>query len=198
MSKFSKIKERLANLLIEVEFATVKTDKAVFEYDDEELVEGTKVYVIDEATGERVPAADGEYVTEENKVITVADGKVISIVEKEETPEETPAEAENPTEDVVAEDAPEGTEGETTEDAPKEETKEETNEIAELKTKVEELTAIVNELIGLVESMKAETEEKFSKISLAKPATEEFEQVKETRKTGDAKLDKFLARYGNK
>lgn len=188
MSKFSKIKERLASLLIEVEFATVKTDKAVFEYDDEELVEGTKVYVIDEETNERVPAADGEYVTEENKVITVADGKVISIVEKEEEPVKEPTE-EPVAEEVVAEDAPEGTE-----DAPKEET----NEVAELKTKVEELTAIVNELIGLVESMKAETEEKFSKISLAKPATEEFEQVKETKKTGDAKLDKFLARYGNK
>lgn len=193
MSKLSKIKEKLASLIIEVEFETVKTSNGVLEYDGE-LVEGTEVYVTNEETGERVPAADGEYVTEENKVITVADGKVISIVEKEETPEETPAEAENPTEDVVAEDAPEGTEGETTEDAPKEET----DEVADLKTRIEELENEVAKLIEVIESMKKDTEEKFSKISLAKPATEEFEQVKETKKTGDSKLDKFLARYGNK
>lgn len=193
MSKLSKIKEKLASLIIEVEFESIKTDKAVLQYDGELAVD-IEIFVIDEATGERVPAADGEYVTEENKVITVADGKVISIVEKEETPEETPAEAENPTEDVVAEDAPEGTEGETTEDAPKEET----DEVAELKTRIDELENEVAKLIELIESMKKDTEEKFSKISLAKPATEEFEQVKETKKTGDAKLDKFLARYGNK
>lgn len=193
MSKLSKIKEKLASLIIEVEFESIKTDKAVLQYDGELAVD-IEIFVIDEATGERVPAADGEYVTEENKVITVADGKVISIVEKEETPEETPAEAENPTEDVVAEDAPEGTEGETTEDAPKEET----DEVAELKTRIDELEETVAKLIDLIDGMKKETEEKFSKISLAKPATEEFEQVKETKKTGDAKLDKFLARYGNK
>lgn len=193
MSKLSKIKEKLASLIIEVEFESIKTDKAVLQYDGELAVD-IEIFVIDEATGERVPAADGEYVTEENKVITVADGKVISIVEKEETPEETPAEAENPAEDVVAEDAPEGTEGETTEDAPKEET----NEVAELKTRIDELEETVAKLIDLIDGMKKDTEEKFSKISLAKPATEEFEQVKETKKTGDAKLDKFLARYGNK
>lgn len=193
MSKLSKIKEKLASLIIEVEFESIKTDKAVLQYDGELAVD-IEIFVIDEATGERVPAADGEYVTEENKVITVADGKVISIVEKEETPEETPAEAENPTEDVVAEDAPEGTEGETTEDAPKEET----DEVAELKTRIDVLEETVAKLIELIDGMKKETEEKFSKISLAKPATEEFEQVKETKKTGDAKLDKFLARYGNK
>ena len=187
MSKLSKIKEKLASLIIEVEFESIKTDKAVLQYDGELAVD-IEIFVIDEATGERIPAADGEYVTEENKVITVADGKVISIVEKEETPEETP------TDDVVAEDAPEGTEGETTEDAPKEET----DEVADLKTRIDELEETVAKLIEVIESMKKETEEKFSKISLAKPATEEFEQVKETKKTGDAKLDKFLARYGNK
>lgn len=170
MSKFSKIKERLASLLIEVEFATVKTDKAVFEYDGEELVEGTKVYVIDEETNERVAAADGEYTTEDNKVLTVTNGEVVSIVEKEEEP------TEEPTEEPVEE--------------PK-------DEVAELKTKVEELTAIVNELIGLVEDMKKETEEKFSKISLAKPASEEFEQTT-IKKTGDARVDKLLNAWGKK
>lgn len=189
MSKLSKIKEKLASLIIEVEFESIKTDKAVLQYDGELAVD-IEIFVIDEATGERVPAADGEYVTEENKVITVADGKVISIEEKVE---EIPT-AETPADDVVAEDAPEGTDGETTEDAPKEET----DEVAKLKTRIDELEETVAKLIDLIDGMKKETEEKFSKISLAKPATEEFEQVKETKKTGDAKLDKFLAKYGNK
>lgn len=195
MSKFSKIKERLASLLIEVEFATLKTDKAVFEYDGEELVEGTKVYVIDEETNERVAAADGEYTTEDNKVITVANGEVVSIVEKEEEPIEEPVE--EPVAEEVVETVEEPVEEPTEEptEEPVEEPKE--DEVAELKTKVEELTAIVNELIGLVEDMKKETEEKFSKISLAKPASEEFEQTT-VKKTGDAKLDRFLQRYGNK
>lgn len=194
MSKFSKIKERLASLLIEVEFATVKTDKAVFEYDGEELVEGTKVYVIDEETNERVAAADGEYTTEDNKVITVANGEVVSIVEKEEEPTEEPV-AEEVVEEVV-ETVEEPVE-EPTEEPTEEPVEEPKDEVAELKTKVEELTAIVNELIGLVEDMKKETEEKFSKISLAKPASEEFEQTT-IKKTGDARVDKLLNAWGKK
>jgi outer membrane biosynthesis protein TonB len=194
MSKFSKIKERLASLLIEVEFATVKTDKAVFEYDGEELVEGTKVYVIDEETNERVAAADGEYTTEDNKVITVANGEVVSIVEKEEEPTEEPV-AEEVVEEVV-ETVEEPVE-EPTEEPTEEPVEEPKDEVAELKTKVDELTAIVNELIGLVEDMKKETEEKFSKISLAKPASEEFEQTT-IKKTGDARVDKLLNAWGKK
>lgn len=194
MSKFSKIKERLASLLIEVEFATLKTDKAVFEYDGEELVEGTKVYVIDEETNERVAAADGEYTTEDNKVITVANGEVVSIVEKEEEPIEEPVE--EPVAEEVVETVEEPVE-EPTEEPTEEPVEEPKDEVAELKTKVEELTAIVNELIGLVEDMKKETEEKFSKISLAKPASEEFEQTT-IKKTGDARVDKLLNAWGKK
>lgn len=187
MGRLSKIKEKLSKLLIEVEFETLKTDMAVLEYDGELAVD-TEVYVTNEETGEKIPAADGVYTTEDGVKITVAEGKVVSIEEKEETPEETP------TDDVVAEETPEGTEGETTEDAPKEET----DEVAELKTRIDELEETVAKLIDLIDGMKKDTEEKFSKISLAKPATEEFEQVVTTKKTGDAKLDKFLARYGNK
>ena len=187
MGRLSKIKEKLSKLLIEVEFETLKTDNGVLEYDGELAVD-TEVYVTNEETGERVPATDGVYTTEDGVKITVAEGKVISIEEKEETPEETP------TDDVVAEETPEDTEGETTEDAPKEET----DEVAELKTRIDELEETVAKLIELIDGMKKDTEEKFSKISLAKPATEEFEQIKENKKTGDAKLDKFLAKYGNK
>lgn len=192
MSKFSKIKERLAKLLIEVEFATVKTDKAVLEYDGEELAVGTKVYVVDEETTERVAVEDGQYTTEDNKVIDVANGEVVSIEEKEAEPEEEPIE--EPEEEPIVEGAEEEPkEGEEPVEEPIEEPKE--DEIATLKGRVDELEIVVNELINIIDNMKADTEEKFSKISLAKPVEDEFEQVI-SKKTGDAKLDRFLERYG--
>lgn len=197
MSKFSKIKERLASLLIEVEFATLKTDKAVLEYDGEEVTVGTKVYVVDEETTERVAAEDGQYTTEENKVIEVANGEVVSIVDKEEEPVEEPQE-EPKTEPEVEAAEEEPKEGEEPEAEPTEEPKEEPKEddvIIELRGRIAELEIVVAELIDIIEKMKADTEEKFSKISLAKPAEEEFEQVI-SKKTGDAKLDRFLERYG--
>lgn len=197
MSKFSKIKERLASLLIEVEFATLKTDKAVLEYDGEELTVGTKVYVVDEETTERVAAEDGQYTTEENKVIEVVNGEVVSIVDKEEEPVEEPQE-EPKTEPEVEAAEEEPKEGEEPEAEPTEEPKEEPKEddvIIELRGRIAELEIVVAELIDIIEKMKADTEEKFSKISLAKPAEEEFEQAV-SRKTGDAKLDRFLERYG--
>ena len=79
MSKLEKIKAELAKLLIK--YSVVKTDKAVLEYDGEELVAGMDVYITNEE-GEKVAAEDGEYVTEDNKVIVVKDGKVESIVDK--------------------------------------------------------------------------------------------------------------------
>jgi len=58
----------------------VQTDKGVLSWDneDEDLKEGDAVYVTDEE-GNRQPAPDGEYTTEDGKVITVVDGKVASI-----------------------------------------------------------------------------------------------------------------------
>ena len=60
----------------------IQTDKGKLEWDneDEDLKEGDAVYITDEE-GNRNPAPDGEYTTEDGKVITVADGKVSSIVD---------------------------------------------------------------------------------------------------------------------
>lgn len=190
--KLQRIKEKLAQILVEeVQMSVIKTDKNVLSYDGDELIVGMPVYIEDE-NGERLTVEDGQYVTEDNKVITVADGKVVSIVEKEEEEEPEPAEepAEEPKEDVKAEDAPEGTEGETGEDAPKEEEK---DVIAELTQRVEVLEGLVKELVAAMEVLKTKMN-----MSAAKPAIEEFEQIKNTNKTGDSKLDKFLSRYGNK
>ena len=63
----------------EVKAGEVSTDKGTLEWDGEEdLRAGDAVFTRDE-NGERVPAADGEYTTEDGKVIAVVDGVVASI-----------------------------------------------------------------------------------------------------------------------
>ena len=81
MSKLRRLKETLAKLL--QEFGNVTTDKGVLSWDGEEdLKEGDLVYVED-SEGNRTPAADGDYKTEDNKVIVVVDGKVSEIKDAE-------------------------------------------------------------------------------------------------------------------
>ena len=83
MSKLSRLKEILAAKLQEVEqkFGNVTTDKGVLSWDgDDDLKAGDSVYVRDEE-GNRIPAPDGDYTTEDGKVIKVSDGKVTEIVD---------------------------------------------------------------------------------------------------------------------
>ena len=81
MSKLRRLKETLAKLL--QEFGNVTTDKGVLSWDGEEdLKEGDLVYVED-SEGKRTPAADGDYKTDDNKVIVVVDGKVSEIKDAE-------------------------------------------------------------------------------------------------------------------
>lgn len=61
------------------ELASVATDNGTLEWDgDSDLAEGAEVFTTD-AEGNRSPAADGDYVTEDGKTITVVDGKVAAI-----------------------------------------------------------------------------------------------------------------------
>lgn len=195
MTKLELIKTKLASLLLQ--FATIKTDKAVLEYDGEELKVETEVFIVDE-NGERKPAEDGNYVTEEGKTIVVADGKVTEILEKEEEVEPT----EEPAEEVEAEEeVTEETPAEEPTEEVVEEPKDELNErLTVLETKVEELIAIVEKLIEKTENDNTAVDERLSKIekmSAAKPVETEIELSKKAKKTGDAKLDRFLERYGN-
>lgn len=81
------------------EFATVTTDKGVLAWDgDEDLKAGDRVY-IEDADGERTEAADGDYKTEDGKIIVVADGAVAEIRDPEA--EVAPA-AEDDAEDLAA------------------------------------------------------------------------------------------------
>lgn len=64
-------------------FASVTTDKGVLAWDgDEDLKAGDRVYTED-TEGERTPAADGDYTTEDGKVIVVVDGAVSEIRDPE-------------------------------------------------------------------------------------------------------------------
>ena len=189
MSKLEKIKAELAKLLIK--YSVVKTDKAVLEYDGEELVAGMDVYITDE-DGNKVPAEDGEYVTEDNKTITVKDGKVESIVdpvaevdaEEEEKKEDEPME--EPMEEPMPEDKKED-----------EVSLEDVNTaIGEMRKEIDELYKIVDSLLKKVGETRDEADERLKKLeckSLAKPASEEFEALGRLQKTGNKKLDKFLS-----
>lgn len=188
MGKLEKIKAELAKLLIK--YSVVKTDNGILNYEGEDLVAGMEVYVED-AEGEKVAAADGTYTTEDGKVITVKEGKVESIVDpvaevdavEEEPVEETPAEEvteETPAEgDVEMEDVNEA--------------------IENIRKEINELYKLVDSILEKIGETRDEADERLSKLekmSVAKPAAEEFEQISTPKKTGDAKLDKFLTNFG--
>lgn len=189
MSKLEKIKAELAKLLIK--YSVVKTDKAVLEYDGEDLVAGMDVYVTDE-NGDKVPAEDGEYTTEDNKVISVKDGKVESIIDKAadvEAEEEEKKEDEPMVEEPAAE-----------EPMPDDKKEDEVNledvntAIDELRKEVDELYKIVDSLLKKVGETRDEADERLKKLeckSLAKPASEEFEAISKRANKFD-KVSKFL------
>ena len=64
----------------EAEMKFIQTDKGKLEWnnEDEDLKAGDEVFITDEE-GNRNPAPDGEYRTEDGKVIVVVDGKVAEI-----------------------------------------------------------------------------------------------------------------------
>ena len=187
MSKLEKIKAELAKLLIK--YSVVKTDKAVLEYDGEELVAGMDVYITNE-DGDKVPAEDGEYVTEDNKTITVKDGKVESIVDKaaEVDAEEDEKKEDEPMEEPMEEPMPE--------DKKEDEVSlEDVNTaIDEMRKEIDELYKIVDSLLQKVGETRDEADERLKKLeckSLAKPASEEFEAISKRANKFD-KVSKFL------
>lgn len=189
MSKMEKLKVKLAALLLSL--STVKTDKAVLEYDGEDLAVEADVFVTDE-NGERKPAEDGEYKTEDNKVITVADGKVSSIVEvEEELAEETPTEEEieTPTEEEVKEEVTEEVEAEDVVEEPT------SNAIEEIRKEIDELYKLVDSILDKIGETRKEADERLSKIekmSAAKPAASEIENINiNLNATGDKRAKRL-------
>ena len=179
----SKIKDALKRLLME--FNPLSTDKAeLYWEEDTELMVGYKVFVEDES-GNKVPAMDGEYISDENK-IKVAGGVVTEIQKKEvdDVPAEVPAEKK---EDVMEEPAVETPKEEPAKEEPAtEEPKDDnTEKVAELEKKVAEL----EEKIADLEAKLAE----IATTPAAAPVVDEFENIKKRGTTGDKKLDKRIA-----
>ena len=182
MSKLSVIKAKLAAILAQM--SVEKTDKAVLEHEGEDLKAGMGVYVSNE-NGERTPAEDGEYTTEDGKVIVVKDGMVESITDPiaevdgadEEPVEETPVEK-IPAEEPKVEELEEPVEEEpkeTTEDA-----------IAKIREEINELYKLVDSILDKIGETRDEADARFKKLeqmSAAKPAEEVLEGSTEIKLT---------------
>ena len=182
----SKIKEALKRLLME--FNNLSTDKAeLYWEEDSELAVGYKVFVEDEA-GNKVPAEDGEYVSDEN-IIKVEGGVVVEIESKA---------AETPAEEETKEEVPAEEKKEEMEETPAEEVKveEEVKEETPAEEPKEDKTAELEKRIADLEAKVAELETKLVEIATApaaEPVVDEFEKVTKIKSSGDKKLDKRIA-----
>lgn len=170
------IKSMFKKLL--VNFAAVNTDKGVLAWDGEaELAVGDAVFI--EEDGERKDAPEGDYTTEEGKIIKVTNGKVAELIDPETEI------AEQPAEEQMAEDTPE-----------------EVADEAGTKNDEDELWAKFNDLAKRVEALEAEVAagkeradkmsadiEAFGKTPAAAPAHEEFKEHSQ-KSSGNEKLDR--------
>ena len=150
----SKVKIFLRKVLMTC--GSVETDKGALLYDGE-LEVGVEVFQ-ENAEGEIVPAANGEYVTEE-KVIVVEDGKVTEIRDKEdaqepeeEAQEETPADPDTPANPDPTPDPDQPVEGEAEPADETEQEEQETDEerIARLEASLAEIREGIDQLINAI------------------------------------------------
>ena len=150
---------KLSKMLVKL--SETKTDKGVLIADDE-LVVGVEVFI--DTEGELTPAEDGEYLTEDSKIV-VKDGKVEDIqMIKEVKEKEVKEEFKN--DDIVKE---------ALEDATQEDEKD--AKIKELETLLEEKEKLVKEL----EEKVKELEDK-----LAEPAEQSVKMSKQNVKENSA------------
>lgn len=171
INKMNKVKEMLRKLL--ATFGEVATDKGTLLWDgDDDLKEGDAVHTLDE-NGERKGVEDGEYLTEDKKIIIIKDGKVESITDP--VAEVAPKEGEEPK-------PIEGAEGET-----------EPTEIEKIREEIDELYKLVDSILEKIGESRREADERFKKLEntpMAQPAEEAFEKLQK----GDTKVDKMKQR----
>ena len=181
-SMASKIKEALKRLLME--FNNLSTDKAeLYWEEDSELGVGYKVFVEDEA-GNKVPAADGEYVSDEN--IIKVEGGVVTEIESKEAEKEEDTKDDTPEEEAKEENMEEVKEEvvEETKEEEKVDTSDAEDKTVELEKRIASLEETVSDLINKIAEI--------SSAPAAAPVVDEFEQVTKIQKTGDKKLDKRI------
>lgn len=156
--KLDNIKNALSTLLFsleKVEFGKMTTDKGIIGFEEAELTEGATVFLVGE-NDEKLPIEDGEYTADE-VIVTVTDGKAVSIVKKE-VEEEKPEQEERMEEEV---------------ENPTNEGEETDNEaIVKLREEVNELYKRVDELEEIIKKLDGKPADK--------PAEEQFEVIKKT------------------
>ena len=163
-SKLLKLARMIVNL------SEIKTNKG--ELISETVIEvGSEVF-IEDANDMLVPAPDGEYVTQDEVTIVVADGKVVEIREKEQ--KEQPTE-EQPVEEPVEEPLAEEPEQPVDEPAQPDE---KDAEIAKLQAQIEELNSIIAEKDEEIGKLKSELEK-----SDSRPAEEQLKSQKTETKS---------------
>ena len=183
-NNMNKIKEMLKKLLLE--FNSLSTNIAeLYWEEDTELMVGYKVFVEDES-GNKVPAMDGEYISDENK-IKVAGGTVTEIERREvdDMPVNVPAEKKEDVMEESVKEEPAKEEPVKEEPATEQPKDDNTEKVAELEKKVADL-----------ETKLADLEAKLAEIATAPaaaPVVDEFENIKKRGTTGDKKLDKRIA-----
>lgn len=79
----TEIKDAEVEIIEEEEqnFGSITTDKGTLIWEGEADLSAGKEVFVEDAEGERVAAADGDYTTEDGKIIKVVDGKVSEIVD---------------------------------------------------------------------------------------------------------------------
>ena len=185
--KLEKIKTILRSLLVEVEMGEVATDKGVLVWSGEEdLKAGDAVKMLDTEAQSEVDAEDGEYRTEDKKVIIVKDGKVEEIKDDEaEVAEEQPIE-EQPRAEEAAEEMP-------TDVEPKTEDERDAR-IAQLEAEIADKNAEIDEKTAEIEALKARIAELENE-----PADKSAEQkFAETVEVEDKTLRGKMAKRGYK
>lgn len=173
---------RLASLLAKLN--KVETDKGVL-YIDGELILGALVYIEDE-TGEFVTPEDGTYETED-LIVTVKDGKVEKI-EQKEAPADEEAQAENPEVEVEIaneEQAP------SDEEAPVEDPKD--AQIKELENKITELEGLLQDRDAIISELTTKIKELEDK---AKAPVEEPVKMSATVRNAASKENGALKYFG--
>ena len=195
MSKLARFKEALSKIMMEC--GNVTTDKGILYWESEDdLKAGDEVFVED-AEGNRTAAADGDYTTEDSKVVVVVDGKVAEIkdAEAEVAPEEKPAEE---AEVEAAEEAP-------AEEQPAEEPAEEEPKEGDTESRLADLEKIVEAICEYLGIIKLEKQEKLPEQMeaikreiaelkaqpMAKPAHEEVIASAQAKETGNKGLDRL-------
>ena len=157
---------KLARMVMHL--SEIKTNKG--ELISETVIEvGSEVF-IEDANDMLVAAPDGEYVTQDEVTIVVADGKVVEIREKEQEEQPTEEQPKQPVEEPLAE--------EPVEEQPIEEPDEKDAEIAKLQAQIEELNSIIAEKDEEIGRLKSELEK-----SDSQPAEEQLKSQKTETKS---------------